>query len=728
MSKLVIVESPAKSKTIARILGRGYKIVASMGHIRDLPKSKEGVDVEKGFIPSFVTPRDKAKIVKHLKEAAKDADAIYIATDPDREGEAIGWHLKEILHREDLPFYRILLREITPSGVKRSIEEKGTINEALVEAQLTRRILDRLMGYRLSPFLWKKVKRGLSAGRVQSVALKIVYDRELEREAFTTQEYWTITADLQAAEGAFKATLTQYQGKKVSIPDGAAAEDIRKRLESGTFTISKVDKKEVSAHPAPPFTTARLQQEANRFYRLSVKRTMQVAQKLYEGMDLGEHGRVGLITYMRTDSVRVASSAVEAARETILNQFGADYLPEKSQFYKNKSSAQDAHEAIRPSRMDLPPDLIKKHLADDEFRLYSLIYKKFLASQMASARHAVTTIHVARGDDLLKATGRILIFPGYLAAYKPVEEDKEASLPPVKEGETPALLGLNLKQNFTEPSPRFTEATLVKVLEEKGIGRPSTYATIIATLQNRAYCQKDGQCFVPTALGRTVAQMLLGQFSDIINENYTAWLEDKLDAIEEAKESRGRLLEEFYEKFQKDLKKAEASVERVRGIPTGENCPRCGKPLLTKWGKNGEFIACSGYPDCTYTQAIVEEGIDPCEKCGKPMVLKRGKFGFFYACSGFPECKTIRKTKRRFTSEDTGVHCPNEGCEGHLVSRIGKRKVFYGCSAYPKCTHVQWDRPVNEACPSCAHPYVNIKARKKICPKCGHAEKIEPQA
>jgi len=728
MSKLVIVESPAKSKTIARILGRGYKIIASMGHIRDLPKSKEGVDVEGGFIPSFVTPRDKAKIVKQLKDAAKDAEAVYIATDPDREGEAIGWHLREILHRDDLPFYRILLREITPQGVKRSFEEKGVVNEALVEAQMTRRILDRLMGYRLSPFLWKKVKRGLSAGRVQSVALKIVYERELEREAFKAQEYWTLSAELKAAEGTFKAALTQFQGKKIAIPDGAEAERIRKALEAGTFTLSKVEKKEVSGHAAPPFTTARLQQEANRFYRMSVRRTMQIAQKLYEGMDLGEHGRVGLITYMRTDSVRVASSALDEVRAAIEAQFGADYLPEKPNFYKNKSSAQDAHEAIRPTRMDLAPDVIRTHLTDEEQRIYALIYKKFMASQMAPARHAVTNLHVANGDYLLKASGRTLLFQGYLAAYKPADEDKEASLPPVREGETLALMELGTKQNFTEPPPRFTEATLVKILEEKGIGRPSTYATIISTIQNRAYTQKDGQCFVPTALGRTVAQMLISQFADIINENYTAWLEDELDAIEESKETRERLLKEFYDKFIKDLETAETAVERVRGIPTGENCPKCGKALMTKWGKNGEFIACSGYPDCTYTQAIVEEGIDPCEKCGKPMVLKRGKFGYFYACSGYPDCKTIRKTKRRFTSEDTGVHCPSEGCEGNLVSRIGKRKVFFGCSTYPKCTFVQWDRPVPEACPSCNNPYMNLKAKKRVCPKCGQTEKIEAPA
>jgi DNA topoisomerase-1 len=725
MSKLVIVESPAKSKTIAKILGREYKIVASMGHVRDLPKSKEGVDIENGFQPSFVIARDKLKIVKALKSAVESAKEIYIATDPDREGEAIGWHLKEILQKDDLPFFRILLREITPTGVRRSIEERGVINESLVEAQLARRILDRLMGYRLSPFLWKKVKRGLSAGRVQSVALKLVYDRELEREAFVTQEYWTLKARLQAGDGTFTASLTQVKGKKAVVPDGETAAGIKAAMEAGTFTVQKVEKKEVLGHPAAPFTTARLQQEANRFYRLPVKRTMQIAQKLYEGVDLGATGRVGLITYMRTDSVRVADSAVEAARESILAQFGPDYLPPKPNFFKNKSTAQDAHEAIRPTRVDLPPDEVKAFLTDDELKLYALIYRKFMASQMASARHAVAGIHVANGDYLLTAAGRTLLFPGYLALYKPPEDEKEETLPLVAEGEVLGLAGIDVKQNFTEPPPRFTEATLVKILEEKGIGRPSTYSTIISTLQNRAYCAKDGQFFVPSSLGKTVAKMLIGQFADIINENYTAWLETELDLIEEGKESRARLLSEFFGKFEADLKTAESAVEKVRGIPTGEDCPKCGKPLMTKWGKNGEFIACSGYPDCTFTRAIVEEGLDPCEKCGKPMVLKRGRFGFFYACSGYPDCKNIRKTKRTFTSEDTGVACPQEGCGGKLISRFGKKKVFYGCSNYPKCTFAQWDKPLPEPCPACAHPFVNQKSKKKLCPKCGHTVKIE---
>ncbi len=722
MSKVVVVESPAKVKTLLKVLGKGFKIMASLGHIRDLPKSKEGINIEKNFQPTFVIPKDKKKVVKQLEEKSKDAKEIYIATDPDREGEAIAWHIKEILKRDGLSFHRILLRELTSKAIKESFEDKKEINLNLVDAQIARRILDRLMGYRLSPLLWKKLKRGLSAGRVQSVALKMVCKREEEIENFKREEYWNFEAYLKAKKGEFKATLQGFKGKKIKIPNEEKAKEIENYLLSNKYVISKVEKKETLSYPPPPFTTAKLQQECHRLYKFSVKRTMQIAQKLYEGVDLGGFGRAGVITYMRTDSVRVSNLAISKGREIIEKDFGKDYLPKKPNIYKNKSKVQDAHEAIRPTRFEIPLEEMKKYLLADEFKVYSLIYKRFLASQMVPAKYNVQNIGVDCGDYNFKASGKTLKFPGYLSLYK-TQEEKEEALPEVHKGEVLKLLKLEKEQKFTEPPPRYTEGTLVKALEEKGIGRPSTYATIISILQNRSYCIKDGSFFLPTNLGRTVIKLLDGYFSNLIDENYTAKMEDSLDAIEEGKLKKEEVLKVFYEQFVKLLDKATKELKKVNSVPTKEKCPKCGKELVIRFGKNGEFIACSGYPECNFTKSpFNDENVEPCEKCGSPMVLKKGKYGFFYACSKYPECKNIRK-RESFKSEKTGVKCPKENCSGEIVSRKSKKRVFYGCSLYPKCDYAQWDRPIPEKCSKCGNPYLNLKLKTKYCPKCGFTKK-----
>ncbi len=715
MSKIVIVESPAKVKTLYKVLGKSFKILASLGHIRDLPKSKEGILIEKNFQPLFVIPKEKAKIVNQIKKTSEDAKEIYIATDPDREGEAIAYHIKEILKNGEKKFYRILLKELTPNAIKASFKEKNDLNLNLVDAQIARRIVDRLMGYRLSPLLWKKLKRGLSAGRVQSVALKMVCQREEEIEKFKKEEFWVFTAKLKAKKGEFFANLSTYKGKKIKIPNEEKAKEIEKDLLKKDYIISKIEKKEQKSYPPPPFTTAKLQQECHRLFKFPVKKTMMIAQKLYEGVDLGSYGRAGIITYMRTDSVRVSNLAISKGREIIEKEFGRDYLPEKPNHYKNKSKVQDAHEAIRPTRFEIPLEEMKKFLKADEFKVYSLIYKRFIASQMKPARYDVTKVVISAGDYTFKASGKTVKFPGFLSIYAKQEEDKEETLPPLEEKEKCKLLELNKEQKFTEPPARYTEGTLVKALEEKGIGRPSTYATIISTLQNRAYCLKEGPFFVPTNLGKTVVNMLDAHFSDLINENYTAKLEETLDLIEEGETNKEELLKKFYEKFIKDLEKANLNLEKVKALPTEEKCPLCGKDLVIKFGKNGEFIACSGFPSCKFTKSTNEEEVEPCEKCGGKMVLKKGKFGFFYACSNYPKCKNIRK-KEKYKSEKTGVKCPK--CGGEIVSRKGKRKIFYGCSNWPKCDFIQWYKPVPEECPNCKNPFLNIKGNKKFCPNC----------
>jgi DNA topoisomerase I len=764
---LVIVESPAKAKTILKYLGKGYSVKASVGHVRDLPKSKLGVDEENDFAPTYEILDKKAKVVSELKKAADDADHVYIATDPDREGEAIGWHLAEILDpkgKQKAKFQRVLFNEITPKGVKDGMAKPREIDRNLVDAQQARRVLDRLMGYKLSPLLWDKVRRGLSAGRVQSVALKMVCDREDEIEAFQPEEYWTFAARLAAAmPPEFVAKLTKIAGKKAQVGAEPEARTIEKDLKAGEFKVAAVAKKEKKQNPLPPFTTSKLQQAAANRHRLPVKRTMGIAQGLYEGKELGELGTVGLITYMRTDSVRVSDEALDELRAFIGTTWSAAHLPEKPTFYKSKKGAQEGHEAIRPTNVALTPDKMAKYLDRDDLNVYRLIWERFVASQMTAALFDVTDVTIENGKYELRATGETLKFAGHLAARgiapdAPTEEEEAAdapeedegakakSLPALSAGDPLKLVDLDTKQNFTQPPPRFTEATLVKALEENGIGRPSTYAAILTTLSSRDYTDKREGKIHPTALGRLVTKQLIGSFEDIVNESYTAQLEDQLDEIEEGKLNWIAALKEFSKKFEIDLERARKEMPKVKGegIATDEKCEKCGSPMVIKFGRFGEFLACSNYPDCKTTRDPKKEGEQeaaeaqpPCETCGKEMVMRRGRFGPFWSCSGYPECKTIRKIQKGpvFTPIDTGFDCPQK-CGGRVFEKKSRRgKIFFGCNSYPKCEFALWNRPVDEHCPNCDRTYLQEKTTKrdgtvKLCDAegCGFKEKVEKLA
>lgn len=729
MSSLIVVESPAKARTLHRYVGKGYRIVASVGHIRDLPKTKMGVDIDGGFKPRYVVPKEKKGVVEKLKKAAKDASTILIATDPDREGEAIGWHVKELLARHtSAKFQRVLFHEITKSGVAKGLKEAGEINLNLVEAQKARRILDRLVGYYLSPLLWQKVRKGLSAGRVQSIALKLVCDREKEREAFKPQEYWTVTAWFQAEDQrVFKATLFKWKGKKPHIPNEEEAKKVEEACKASAFSVSKKEKKKLVQKPLPPFTTAKLQQEAHKRFKFPVAKTMRLAQGLYEGKDLGPLGRQGLITYMRTDSVRVSEEAIKGARQTIEGTFGKSYLPSKPRYYKNRSSAQDAHEAIHPVDMSLTPEKVAPYLSKDEAKLYQLIYQRFLASQMKEALWDQTRLLLEGQDAIFEAKGKVLVFPGFLKVYQP-EVEKENLLPELEEGTEVTLKKLEMQQKFTQPPPRFTEATLVKALEEKGIGRPSTYAVIVSKLMDRQYCIKEKQYFVPTPLGQLVSNLLYEGFPDIINESYTAKMEKDLDAVEEGKKKTLQVLQTFYQAFMEDLQKAKEKLPQYKFRVLDEACPQCGKPLQKILGKTGEFIGCTGYPECKYTRNLEpptgDDEADPCDLCGSPMVPRKGRFGFFYGCSRYPECTFTRKTRKRFVAEKTGVPCPLPDCSGELVSRLNKKgKIFYGCSNYPDCTYAINAKPVPQPCPVCGFPFqVKTKSGTRCPEKAKHAK------
>jgi len=755
---LVIVESPAKAKTILKYLGKGYTVKASVGHVRDLPKSKLGVDEENDFEPTYQILEGKTKVVAELKKAAADADTIFIATDPDREGEAIGWHLAEILggktKKSQERIKRVLFNEITPRGVKEGMAHPRAIDKNLVDAQQARRILDRLVGYKLSPLLWDKVRRGLSAGRVQSVALKMICDREDAIEAFVPEEYWTINGRFAAnLPPEFLAKLVKIDGKKADIKNEESARGIEKDLAGGSYKVTSVLKKEKKSTPVPPFTTSKLQQAAATRHRLPVKRTMGIAQGLYEGKELGELGTVGLITYMRTDSFRVSDEALEDVRKFIGSQFAPEYLPEKPIVYKSKKDAQDSHEAIRPTSVELTPEKVAKYLQKDELNLYRLIWERFVASQMTAALFDVTDVTIENGRYQFRALGEILKFPGHLAARgvtaTPEAEDSAApeesgngntaeaeaedaaldkQLPPIEQGETLKAVALDTKQNYTQPPPRFTEATLVKTLEENGIGRPSTFAAIIATLSSRDYTDKREGKIHPTALGRLITKQLIGSFADIIEEGYTASLEEQLDEIEAGKLAWVDALKSFSVKFEKDLAKAKIEMPQVKGegVATDEICEKCNSPMVIKFGRFGEFIACSNYPTCKNTREVKKEGAEeaggeaappqpPCEKCGKEMVMKRGRFGPFVSCSGYPDCKNIRKISKgpKFDPKPTGVPCPN-GCGGELFEKTSRRgKIFFGCNSYPKCDFALWNRPIVAPCPVCAAPFVVEKTTKR---------------
>jgi DNA topoisomerase-1 len=749
---LVIVESPAKAKTINKYLGRNYAVRASLGHVKDLPKKVLGIDVDHGFEPTYEVIPGKEKVLKELRALAADADNVYLAADPDREGEAICAHLAEILRddgfgkRKRKPvaetakkktrkgkaaaapeqaankIYRVLFHEITPKAIAAAFEHPGKVNASLVDAQQTRRVLDRLVGYKISPLLWDKVRRGLSAGRVQTVALRLIVEREREIRAFIPKEYWSIHALLNGAEPpTFEAKLTRHRGEEIEIGNQEAAEKILADLQGARWLVSSVQQKEKRRYAAPPFTTSKLQQEAYNKLRFSAKRTMMLAQRLYEGVELGEEGSVALITYMRTDSVRVSQEALAQVRGYIGETYGASHLPEKPNFYKSKKEAQEAHEAIRPTEVTRSPEDVKRFLEDDVYRLYRLIWQRFVASQMVPAIFDQTTIDVIAGEYTFRASGSVVKFPGFLAVYQETrdEKDEEAdeegrTLPRVAEGQTLALEKIRPEQHFTEPRPRYTEATIVKELEEKGIGRPSTYAAIISTIVDREYVSKDQGRLTPTLLGEKVSDLLVKSFEDIFDVGFTARMEDELDEIEEGKLEWRKSVKEFYDRFEEDLEKASGEMESYKaGIPTDEKCEKCGQGiLLERISRHGFFLGCSRYPECDYTRDLSETGAETvegdnttqyCDNCGKEMAIKRGRFGVFLACTGYPECKTTRRIVRgtgKATQPDVVLDekCPD--CGEPLLKRHGRFGEFIGCSKYPKC---KYTRPITLgiACPKC---------------------------
>lgn len=732
---LIVVESPAKVATLQKFVGQDYIIKASVGHIKDLPENELGVDLEKDFQPQYVTITGKGKILRELKKASKEVKNIYLGPDPDREGEAIAWHIAEEIGDGDKNIYRVLFNEITQKAVLEALRHPGKLQQSKYEAQQARRILDRLVGYQISPLLWEKVRRGLSAGRVQSVAVRIICEREREIQDFVPEEYWSLTATLRGKDLSlpFDAKLAKWKGKKVKITNEAEALSIKGILERVPYTVTKVVQQEKQRHPLPPFITSRLQQEAYRKLNFSAQKTMWVAQRLYEGVDLGELGRVGLITYMRTDSVRVATEALHQVRQWIKDRFGQEYLPPKPNIYKSRRGAQDAHEAIRPTSMDLEPEKVMAYLDQDQRALYKLVWDRFIASQMSPATFLQTTVEIKAEDAIFTCVGSVPVFKGFMALYVEGEDNQEngngdKTLPSLSEGETLELLGLTPKQHFTQPPFRFSEATLIKELEEKGIGRPSTYATILSTIKEKGYVRLEKGRFYPTELGFLVNDLLVVNFPDIFDVEFTAQMEENLDKIEEGEKDWIGTLREFYTPFQKDLEMAKASMRDVKRemIPTEVTCERCGSKMVKRWGKRGYFLACSAYPKCRYTREVEENGIHPvetearCEKCGSPMIIKNGRFGRFLACSNYPTCKSTR-------SLDTGVRCPQPECDGMLVERrTRKGRTFYSCTHYPQCTYALWDKPIAEKCPQCDFPFLVEKQAKggviKRCPKkgCGY--------
>lgn len=758
---LVIVESPTKEKAIRKYIGKEYEVASTVGHIIDLPEREIGIDVTNQFAPKYVTIPGKQKIIQNLKTAARNSEDIFLAPDPDREGEAIAFHTAEILKKKGRRFHRVLFHEITQKGVLEALAAPEPLNENKYKAQQARRILDRLVGYEISPVLWKKVKYGLSAGRVQSVAVRVICERERAIQSFTPEEYWSVTATLQGNNPPpFAARLVKKNGAKIHIPDAAATDSVLADLKSAAFVVDTVEKKTVKRNPWPPFTTSKLQQEAIRKLRFTAKKTMSVAQQLYEGLDLGGGEFVGLITYMRTDSVRISEDAALEAQGLIRELFGTDYGLAKPRFFRNKNKVQDAHEAIRPTSVHHTPEKVAPYLSKEQLALYQLVWKRFMASQMAQALINQNTVTIQAGDYTFSATGSSILFPGFLALYKTADDeeqdgqDKEAALlPELAEKTSLAVCKIDPKQHFTQPPPRFSEASLVKELEENGIGRPSTYATILSTIRDKGYVELLKGYFRPSELGFIVSDLLVENFPDVLSVDFTAKMENDLDLVESAEMDAQEVLSRFYATFEERLAAATQNMLSVKGVgvPTGEACPVCGKPLHIKVGKNGPFLACVGYPECAYSRNYERDekgrvhALEPdfeaaegetCEKCGKPMVVKQGKFGDFLACSGYPVCKNTRSMGVKSAGPDpqaTGVPCPESGCTGQLVQRTSKRgKVFYGCSRFPECTFASWDKPVPKACPVCGNAFLVEKETRKDgkilkCPvkECGYKETPE---
>ncbi|HWO96953.1 MAG TPA: type I DNA topoisomerase [Bacillus sp. (in: firmicutes)] len=686
---LVIVESPAKAKTIERYLGKKYKVKASMGHVRDLPKSQTAIDIEHGYEPKYITIRGKGPVLKELKSAAKKAKKIYLAADPDREGEAIAWHLAHVLNIDITSDCRVVFNEITKDAIKESFKHPRAINTNLVDAQQARRILDRLVGYNISPLLWKKVKKGLSAGRVQSVAVRMIIERENEIKAFEPEEYWTVSAMFQKDKEQFEASLIEYNGKKVELSKEADVNAVLANLDGNEFKIKAVSKKERKRNPALPFTTSSLQQEAARKLNFRAKKTMMIAQQLYEGIDLGKEGTVGLITYMRTDSTRISETAQGEARDYILQSFGEDYVNQEKKKEKKNAKAQDAHEAIRPTSTQRKPAEIKEFLSRDQYRLYKLIWERFLASQMAPATMDTMAVDLENSGVVFRANGSKVKFPGFMKVYVEGSDDqveeKENMLPDMQEGENAYSKDIEPKQHFTQPPPRYTEARLVKTLEELGIGRPSTYAPTLDTIQKRGYVALENKRFVPTELGEIVLELILEFFSEIIDVEFTAKMETSLDNVEEGAVQWVKVIDDFYKGFEVNLKKAEAEMKEVeiKDEPAGEDC----------------------------------------ENCGSPMVYKMGRYGKFMACSNFPECRNTKPIMKQI-----GVGCPKCN-EGNIVERKSKKKrMFYGCDRFPECDFVSWDKPIARKCPKCEHLLVEKKQKngmQVVCTNCDYKEETQ---
>ncbi|MFU8768840.1 MAG: type I DNA topoisomerase [Desulfotignum sp.] len=750
---LIIVESPTKIKTLKKYVGNEFQVAASAGHIRDLPVKSLGIDVENNFTAEYVNIKDKATVIANLKKIARECEDVYLAPDPDREGEAIAFHIMDILKKKDRRFHRILIHELTQKGIEDALKNPLNPDVNKYNAQQARRKLDRLVGYQISPLLWQKIQRGLSAGRVQSVAVKIICDREREIRSFVPEEYWTITADLMAqTPPLFNAALIKVRQKKAKITTGAQAEKIVADLETESFVVDEIKNKTVRRNPLPPFITSKLQQDAINRLKFSAKKTMVVAQQLYEGIDIGTGGPEGLITYMRTDSTRIAPEAAQEALSLIAGTFGTEYAMARPRYFKNKNKAQDAHEAIRPTSVFNTPEKIKPHLTQDQYTLYDLIWKRFVASQMTQAVIDQKTILIRAGEYLFSVSGSTVKFSGFMALYdmqENVQTTDIQALPDVNEAEVLACEKIISKQHFTKPPPRFSEASLVKELEKNGIGRPSTYASIISVIQDKGYVELVKRYFVPSELGFIVNDLLVAAFPDLLDVSFTAQMETNLDNVESGTLDEIELLTQFYDVFSKTLEEARHQMISVKGvgIRTDLSCPSCGHPLHIKIGKNGHFLACSAYPDCAFTSnytrddkgriAVVEKQVDDtpvkdCPKCGKPMVQKEGRFGLFLACTGYPECTHTESMMSENFHKDIGVNCMEPGCSGRIVEKKSKRgKTFYGCSRYPDCKFATWDKPVDKSCPQCGAVFLVEKETKReglflkcLTPKCGYKETI----
>jgi len=735
---LVIVESNAKIKTIGKFLGKNYQVLSSVGHVKDLPKQRLGVDVDDNFKPEYITIRGKGKILSQLRKSAITAENVFIATDPDREGEAIASHLAEEMKVKKDKIFRVMFNEITEKAVKTALANPTKINENKVAAQKARRVVDRLVGYQVSPILWRTIYRGLSAGRVQSIALRLISEREEEIENFNPQEYWSVTADLQGENTRpFLSKLHKIDNKTPELSDEKKTNEVLTDLKKQSFKVLEIKKRNVTRNPGPAFTTSTMQQAAAGRLGYTSKKIMMIAQQLYEGVEIGDEGSVGLISYMRTDSTRISDEALQAVREYILVSYGKDYLPASPRKFKVKSGAQDAHEAIRPTSLKREPRQIKRYLTSEQFKLYELIWNRFVASQMESVKIEQTTINISAGDTyLFRTSGSSILFRGFLQIYEENREengngkDDDMRIPRnLNVGDILNLLDLTPQQHFTKPAPRFSESSLIKELDALGIGRPSTYTVIISTILARKYVEKLQRQLSPTELGRTVNKILVQNFSDIFNVEFTALMENDLDEIESGKKEFLEVTTDFYTPFKKDLDEVSQKQHEIKDSlqeETKETCPKCGKDLIIRWGRNGKFMACSGYPECKHTKPLEEpeEVEDKCEKCGKQMVIKHGRFGRFMACSGYPDCKNTQPIS-------VGVHCPTDGCSGNLVEKRSRRgKTFYGCSKYPNCKFASWNKPVNIQCSTCQNPYLERRSNQSkgdflYCPVCKSDFQVE---